>query len=99
MPGLPAKQVAPIVSTTRTFLHKILISAQFEGGLVGISGGSVAGPGGAEGGTGGGGGGGGGGEGGGEGEEKNNGEVVGGKGLGASAAEPGHQCFIGMVVS
>ena len=67
---------------------------------MGISGGSVAGPGGAEGGTGGGGGGEGGeGGGGGGGEEQKNGEVVGSKGPGAGAADPGHQCFIGMVVS
>ena len=69
---------------------------------MGISEGSVAGPGGVEGGTGGGGEEGGGGGGGGEDrkEEKKeeNGEVAGSKGPGGGA-EPGHQCFIGMVVS
>ena len=65
----------------------------FEGGLLGISEGSVAGPGGVEGGPGGGGG-----EGGdGEGRKEENAEVA-SKGPGGGA-EPGHQCFIGMVVS
>ena len=67
---------------------------------MGISEGSVAGPGGVEGGTGGGGeGGGGGGEDRKEEKKEENGEVVGSKKGPGGGAEPGHQCFIGMVVS
>ena len=66
---------------------------------MGISEGSVAGPGGVEGGTGGGGEGGGGGDRKKEEKKEENGEVVGSKKGPGGGAEPGHQCFIGMVVS